>query len=231
MQSQPARGALGDILSFLGADGSDAAREALRGLMRSRENAPEQEPRQSQQPHRPQQAIGEEDESPAVVENLFTPGDVLVLSSPAPFLVKDSLLEPAVLQSLLADVERIKQSNALRAAGMGQSTGYWKNSLFRSDNMVWLSPEFCEEHQLRGVKQAMGRLMGVSKQLKQFSNLGFRLNGEVSAQLAVYPPNHTGYVRHLDSFSHQEGTAFTGATAAASSWLACFLSCSSRAVG
>src|SRR5690606_20057733 len=61
----------------------------------------EKEREESEQEAAAAKAKAEEEAALAVAENLFTPGDVLVLNSAVPFLVKDSLLEPAVLQRLL----------------------------------------------------------------------------------------------------------------------------------
>ena len=157
-----------------------------------------------------------------------SPSDIHVLSHPDHpcFLMKDGFLGRETAGEIAMEARAFQRQGKLKAAGMSRGEDRWAGGEYRGDEMVWLSVgggrKVRDDSNTTEAGPAMRRLLAQIERLcgridildKKYAlgddGLGaLRLEcNQKSAQLAYYPGNGKGYVRHCDSFSEKPGEPF-----------------------
>ena len=98
-------------------------------------------------------------------------------------------------RALVADIQRLKDANLMRPAGVGRATDFQLNTSVRSDLIYWL-----DEHETSSAqKVALARLDELRTTLNRELYLGLR---ELEAHLTHYGPSGH-YAKHVDNFQGQ----------------------------
>ena len=142
------------------------------------------------------------------------PSDLHLLSSPdhACFFVRDHFLGVQAAQEIALETQGLQREGRLKPAGMNRGEDQWRNEGYRGDEMVWLSVGK-EGNTGPATRLLLSRIekyckmMDTLDQKRDKSQLRLECNHK-SAQLAYYPGNGKGYVRHCDSFPEEPGTSF-----------------------
>jgi len=119
-----------------------------------------------------------------------------VCNQTAVVLIKDGCLDEDLAERMLQDAASLRA--LLTPAGMSRGDSKWTSSTHRSDSTCWVTPDLCKERGLDGLSAFVKQMVRECKPLK--SHLGIS-GQDFSVQLAVYPANSNGYVRHLDAFT------------------------------
>lgn len=145
---------------------------------------------------------------PALTRSSLSPSDLFVLNAnegPA-FVVLDQFLG-AIKANAVA--EEARAQGGLRPAGMGRGFGKWSAQDSRGDAITWLDETDSAAPHLQALLRSM-RALGdsvaactwsgnTSDGSEASSGIG-TLTGRLSHQLARYPGDGTGYVRHRDAY-------------------------------
>ena len=102
------------------------------------------------------------------------------------------LPDAALAQALRADLLRLRDAGALRAAGIGRADNLVLRHDIRGDATLWLDDPRCGE----AARDYLVQLDALRVELNRRLFLGLE---EVEAHYAAYPPG-TGYARHRDRF-------------------------------
>jgi len=145
---------------------------------------------------------------PALTRSSLSPSDLFVLNSnegPG-FVVLDQFLGAAKAEAV---AEEARAHGGLRPAGMGRGLGKWSAQDSRGDVITWLHETDTAAPHLQALLRSM-RAFGDSVAASTWngntsggseasSGIG-TLTGRLSHQLARYPGDGTGYVRHRDAY-------------------------------
>jgi len=150
----------------------------------------------------------------------LSPSDLFVLNADdgPGFIVLDQFLGAAEADAVAAEA---RAHGGLRPAGMGRGLGKWSAQDSRGDAITWLHETDSAAPHLQALLRAM-RVLGDSMAASSWggntsdgseaqSGIG-TLTGRLSHQLARYPGDGTGYVRHRDAYP----ASVTAGTASAS---------------
>ncbi|CAM9305152.1 unnamed protein product [Choristocarpus tenellus] len=140
----------------------------------------------------------------------LTPADVFSLGDAAAFsgspgaVVKDGLLGEELATRAHQAARDLEKSGKLKPAGMGSGNMLWKNEQKRGDHIMWITDGVQGEGTLPEVLETLlQRMSAVGSSLRGMGvhgrSSGLRLTGTTSVQLAYYPGDGRGYVRHLDT--------------------------------
>lgn len=153
--------------------------------------------------------------SAAIIPNLH------LLSSPDRpcFFIQDKFLGTQRAHDVASEAQALQKGGKLRAAGMSRGGGHWTNEEYRGDEMIWLhvggrGKEASSSN--KNTRPAIRHLLSQIEKMCRMIDAYDRENGSTlrlechhkSAQLAYYPGNGKGYVRHCDSFPEDAGIAF-----------------------
>ena len=157
----------------------------------------------------------------------LSPSDLFVLNADEGpgFVVFDTFLGAVEAQAVAAEAQA---HGGLRAAGMGRGLGQWSAPNARGDATAWLHEADEAAPRLRALLGSMRALGGSfvptwaaggwssSSASGALGGVG-ALTGRLSHQLARYPGDGSGYVRHRDAYpaAIAQGAAAADATAAA----------------
>ena len=161
----------------------------------------------------------------------FSPADVSVLqasdaASPGA-VVRDNFLGHSLATAAAAAARHMQADGMLRPAGMGQGSVTWHDRNSRGDHIMWVTDSLTSNSSSNSsgatsvgatpsnstaapapeLRIVLERMAELGAELRR-SCPSLQLADRTSVQLAWYPGDGTGYVKHLDS-----GRASSGSTA------------------
>ncbi|CAM9544677.1 unnamed protein product [Pylaiella littoralis] len=151
---------------------------------------------------------------------LLTPADLFSLSSQGVaagspgVVVKDGFLgREQALRSYEAALA-VEKGGEMKPAGMGRGDGVWHGQQSRGDNILWITEGLRGRGKLpEGLENLLGHLSVLKGPLNDSSgsgprscSVGLGLVNTTSVQLASYPGDGRGYVRHRDTPESAQGS-------------------------
>ena len=157
-------------------------------------------------------------------EMRLSPSDVYILSQETGpgFVIIDNFLERSKKLTAASVADAASKYEGLRPAGMGRGLGRWAAEDKRGDKIAWLkrdgTREDSEIHQIssnaspkssalfefldemEALRIEITEKWGLSECNEKAKNCDIRLSRRMTHQLAHYPGNGTGYVRHRDAY-------------------------------
>jgi SM-20-related protein len=136
----------------------------------------------------------------------FTPADLFVLqadNSAGPgAIVRDRLLGRDTAAAASAAARHLRSEGHLRPAGMGAGATQWQDDSSRGDHILWLTGGIAGQPDgaWPGLEAALRKLTALGAELRA-NCPALQLSARASVQLAWYPGDGAGYVRHLDAGS------------------------------
>lgn len=101
----------------------------------------------------------------------------------------------AFRQSLYEEAES-KLKTLVSPAGMSRGSSNWSSGAVRGDSTCWIKPDLCKELGAPATAAFVKGMIKLLKPLKPYLGID-----DYSVQLAIYPGDGEGYIRHKDSFS------------------------------
>jgi hypothetical protein len=130
----------------------------------------------------------------------LNPSQIYALASSAgpQFVVIDNFLGPTQSALVRKACVKMDEDGLLQDSNMGKGNTKWASKKSRGDRLLWLTsidPKDVPDP----IRKCIRSLQAVQKSLiKEVPHLN--LGKRISIQLACYPGNGTGYVRHTDAF-------------------------------
>jgi 2OG-Fe(II) oxygenase superfamily len=140
----------------------------------------------------------------------FNPADLFVLQADngagPGAIVRDRLLGRDTAAAASAAARHLHTEGRLRPAGMGAGATQWQDDSSRGDHILWLTGGIAGQPDgaWPGLEAALRKLTALGAELRR-NCPALQLSTRTSVQLAWYPGDGAGYVRHLDAGSSNSG--------------------------
>eukprot|EP00752_Nemacystus_decipiens_P002980 g2766.t2 len=149
---------------------------------------------------------------------LLTPADLFSLSSEGlaagspGVVVKDRFLGREQASRAYGAALEVEKGGEMKPAGMGRGDGVWHGQQSRGDSILWITDGIRGKGDLpEGLENLLRRLSALKDPLNDSGSgrqglVGLGLVNITSVQLARYPGDGTGYVRHRDTPENTQGS-------------------------
>ena len=125
-----------------------------------------------------------------------TDADVIVRNRNGLIVVRDGLMGETLCREAFVEAENIFKKGKLQQAGMGKQSKV--DTSYRGDSIVWLTSEDDVVNETKALKRILKNLTDIRDELIHSYKNKLSLTKRISVQLARYPANSLGYVRHTD---------------------------------
>eukprot|EP00938_MAST-03A_sp_MAST-3A-sp1_P006854 g6854.t1 len=125
-----------------------------------------------------------------------TDADVIVRNRNGLIVVRDGLMGETLCREAFVEAENIFKKGKLQQAGMGKQSKV--DTSYRGDSIVWLTSEDDVVNETKALKRILKNLTDIRDELIHLYKNKLSLTKRISVQLARYPANSLGYVRHTD---------------------------------
>jgi [Skp1-protein]-hydroxyproline N-acetylglucosaminyltransferase len=125
-----------------------------------------------------------------------TDADVLARNENGHTVVKDGLMGETLCREALSEAEEIFKSGKMKTAGMGKRNKV--DMSYRGDSILWLTSEDDVVAKTKALRRILSMLTDIRDEFVKCYGNKLSLSKRISIQLARYPANSSGYVRHTD---------------------------------
>ena len=125
-----------------------------------------------------------------------TDADVIAKNRKGLVVVRDGLMGETLCREAFIEAENIFKKGKLQQAGMGKQSKV--DTSYRGDSIVWLTSEDDVVNETKALKRILKNLTDIRDELIHSYKNKLSLTKRISVQLARYPANSLGYVRHTD---------------------------------